>query len=115
MMARCVQQVSVLTRSVSAHRLDDTIRAARHIGIRFHPVRGAMSRGVSKGGIPPDELVEQEPDILADMRRCIAEYHDNSRCRRACFVVGPCRDSHHCVVTCDVKCRRVFSRMYVRH
>ena len=61
-------------------RLDDTIRAARHIGIRFHPVRGAMSRGVSKGGIPPDELVEQEPDILADMRRCIAEYHDNSRC-----------------------------------
>ena len=70
-------------------RLDDTIRAARHIGIRFHPVRGAMSRGVSQGGIPPDELVEQEPNILADMRRCIGEYHDNSRCHLQCSNPSP--------------------------
>ena len=53
------------------------------MGIRFHPVRGAMSRGQSQGGIPPDALVEQEPAILADMRRCITEYHDNSRCGTA--------------------------------
>ncbi len=41
-------------------RLDDEVEAAREIGIRFHASRGAMSVGVSKGGLPPDGLVEDE-------------------------------------------------------
>jgi cytosine/adenosine deaminase-related metal-dependent hydrolase len=41
-------------------RLEDEIRAAQEIGIRFHAARGAMSVGESQGGLPPDYLVERE-------------------------------------------------------
>jgi cytosine/adenosine deaminase-related metal-dependent hydrolase len=44
-------------------RLDDSIEAALEIGMRFHAARGAMSIGESKGGLPPDSLVELEADI----------------------------------------------------
>src|SRR5258707_12053084 len=57
-------------------RLDDEIRAAREIGIRFHASRGSMSLGQSKGGLPPDSVVEDEDAILRETRRLIEQYHD---------------------------------------
>ena len=51
----------------------------REIGIRFHPTRGAMSLGQSKGGLPPDSCTEDETACLADMQRVIEQFHDNSR------------------------------------
>ena len=56
--------------------LDDEIRAAQEIGVRFHAMRGSMSLGESKGGLPPDRVVEEEAAILADSRRLIETYHD---------------------------------------
>ena len=38
-----------------------------------------MSLGESKGGLPHDACTEDEAACLADMKRCIEEFHDNSR------------------------------------
>jgi cytosine/adenosine deaminase-related metal-dependent hydrolase len=71
-------------------RIDDEIRAAQEIGIRFHAARGSMSVGESKGGLPPDRVVEDEDAILRDTRRAIETYHDASRYAMLRVVVAPC-------------------------
>lgn len=57
-------------------RFDTCVEAARDAGIRFHLLRGSSSLGQSQGGVPPDDLVEKEDDILADSERLIRTYHD---------------------------------------
>jgi 8-oxoguanine deaminase len=70
--------------------LDDTIHAAQEIGIRFHPTRGSMSVGQSKGGLPPDSVVEEEKAILKDTQRLIEQYHDAERFSMTRVGVAPC-------------------------
>ncbi|WP_416210079.1 amidohydrolase family protein, partial [Anaerolinea sp.] len=57
-------------------RLDDEIAAAREVGLRLHASRGSMSLGESKGGLPPDSVVDSEEHILRDSQRLIEQYHD---------------------------------------
>jgi 8-oxoguanine deaminase len=70
--------------------LDDEIRAVRDIGMRFHASRGSMSVGESRGGLPPDSLVEKEADILDSSQRLIEAYHDNSRHSMTRMTLAPC-------------------------
>ncbi len=71
-------------------RLEDTISAAAELGLRFHPTRGAMSIGESKGGLPPDSLVEAEQDILEDMIRVADAFHDPSDGAMCRVGLAPC-------------------------
>ncbi len=70
--------------------LDDEIRGVQETGLRFHATRGSMSVGESQGGLPPDSVVEDEEAILADSRRVIEQYHDNSRYAMLRIGLAPC-------------------------
>ena len=71
-------------------RLDDTIDAAREIGVRLHATRGSMSIGESAGGLPPDTLVEDEAAILDDCIRVIDAHHDPDPGAMIRVGVAPC-------------------------
>ena len=71
-------------------RLDDEIEAAQQVGMRLHASRGSMSLGESKGGLPPDGVVEEESDIIEDTQRLIESYHEDQPGAMTQLVVAPC-------------------------
>ncbi len=71
-------------------KLEDEIRAAQEIGIRLHASRGSMSLGESKGGLPPDSVVEAEDAILKDTQRLIQAFHDPKPGAMVRVAVAPC-------------------------
>lgn len=70
-------------------RLDDQIEVAKEVGIRFHACRGSMNLGESKGGLPPDRIVEADDVILKDTQRVIETYHDSKPGAMTRILVGP--------------------------
>lgn len=74
----------------SGSKVDHQIAAAAEIGVRFHASRGSLSLGESQGGLPPDEVTEDEDFILEDCQRVIEEYHDPSPGSMIQIVLSPC-------------------------
>lgn len=71
-------------------KLDDEIHAGKEVGIRLHASRGSMSLGESKGGLPPDSVVDTEENILRDSQRLIETYHDPNPGSMLQIVLAPC-------------------------
>jgi 8-oxoguanine deaminase len=74
----------------NGNTVDCQIEAARDLGVRFHASRGSMSLGQSKGGLPPDDCVEDEDFILSDSERVITRHHDASVGSMTQIVLAPC-------------------------
>jgi len=63
------------------------VRAARELGVRIVASRGSMDLGESQGGLPPDSLVEEIDDVLADTERLAGLQDGDGRVQIA---VAPC-------------------------
>src|SRR5476649_305580 len=66
------------------------ITAAREVGVRFHPTRGSMSLSKKDGGLPPDSVVQDDEEILADSERLVAAHHDRAWGAMVRIALAPC-------------------------
>jgi cytosine/adenosine deaminase-related metal-dependent hydrolase len=66
------------------------IAAAAELGVRFHPTRGSMSLSEKDGGLPPDSVVQDDDEILADSERLVGLHHDRSPDAMVRIALAPC-------------------------
>ena len=64
--------------------IEAEVQAARELGLRIVASRGSMDLGVSGGGLPPDELVEEIDSVLAETERLAGALHETGARRRGC-------------------------------
>ena len=70
--------------------IEAEVQAAREIGLRIVASRGSMDLGVSDGGLPPDELVEELDAVLAETERLAALLHEPGPGALVQLAVAPC-------------------------
>lgn len=66
------------------------IEAATDLGIRFHPTRGSMSLSEKDGGLPPDDVVADDDEILAACEEAVNRHHDRSFGAMTRVALAPC-------------------------
>ena len=66
------------------------IAAARQVGLRFHPTRGSMTLSVKDDGLPPDSVVQDDDEVLADSERLVRAHHDPGWGAMVRVALAPC-------------------------
>jgi cytosine/adenosine deaminase-related metal-dependent hydrolase len=70
--------------------IEAEVQAAREIGVRIVASRGSMDLGISDGGLPPDELVEELDTVLAETERLAGLLHEPGPGAWVQLAVAPC-------------------------
>ncbi|NCP64158.1 MAG: 8-oxoguanine deaminase [Paraglaciecola sp.] len=70
--------------------IDVQVAALQSLGCRATLTRGSMSLGESKGGLPPDSVIQSDDVILLDSQRLIDLYHDDQDDAMLQIALAPC-------------------------
>ena len=65
-------------------------RGRADLGMRFHPTRGSMSLSEKDGGLPPDDVVADDDEILAACEEAVARHHDRAHGAMVRIALAPC-------------------------
>jgi cytosine/adenosine deaminase-related metal-dependent hydrolase len=80
----------VYPQNVSGDLIGTQFKAAANLGMRLSPTRGSMSLSKKDGGLPPDNVVQTEDEILKDSERVIQQYHDDRELAMRKIILAPC-------------------------
>ena len=70
--------------------IDIEIAVAGRLGIPALLTRGSMNLSQRDGGLPPDNIVQDEDTILADSQRLIERYHQRGEAAMLQIALAPC-------------------------
>jgi 8-oxoguanine deaminase len=70
--------------------VDIAVEEATTLGMRMTVSRGSMNLSRKDGGLPPDSIVQDEDDILADSERVLNLFHDRSDGAMIRIALAPC-------------------------
>ncbi|WP_460450622.1 8-oxoguanine deaminase [Alsobacter sp. SYSU BS001988] len=70
--------------------VDIEVEEARALGVRLTVTRGSMNLSQKDGGLPPDSVVQDEDEILADSERVLRLFHDPSPGSVTQVALAPC-------------------------
>jgi 8-oxoguanine deaminase len=70
--------------------VDIEVEEARRLGLRMTVTRGSMNLSQKDGGLPPDDVVQDEDTILRDSERVLKLFHDPKPGADIHIALAPC-------------------------